>query len=712
MGKCYNPQRTEKKIYSFWEKNGFFKPERLLRLSKKSLKRKPFSILMPPPNANGPLHIGHAVFVTIEDVLTRFWRMHQRPTLWLPGFDHAGFETQVVFDKSQPKDAKKATPEELFQSIWKFTQKNRKICRQQLKILGASADWSREKFTLDKDIIKIVYETFKKLYKDKLLYRGKRIINWCPYHKTSLSDLEVKHKKIQGQIWYIKYPIKKSSKYIVVATTRPETMLGDTAVAVHPQDKRYKSLIGKMVILPLVNREIPIIADNTVDRRFGTGAVKVTPAHDPTDFEIAKRQNLPAIEVIGKDGKIKFDNKFRGLTIEEARESIVETLKKQNLLEKEESYQHTIDTCYKCQTPIEHLISFQWFIKIQPLAKKAIEVVKKDKVKFYPKRHKKIFLNWMRNIYDWNISRQIVWGVRIPVYYCQGCQNVIISEKSPKECPKCKSKKFIPEKDVFDTWFSSGQWSFAALGFPRKRDFKIFYPTSVMETGWDILFFWVARMIMLSLYRTGEIPFYDVVLHGLVRDKDRQKMSKSKGNVIDPLAVVSDYGADALRMALIFGTSTGSDIIISEDKVRGQRNFTNKIWNASRFIFMNLGENFNPQKIKRKLTQEDKWIFSELKKTEKEITYSIKSYNFYRAAEDIYHFFWHKFCDKTIENCKRRIHKAKLEKEKETPRWVLWQVLYRSLKLLHPFLPFITEEIYQKLPSKPKEALIIEEWEE
>jgi len=712
MEKRYAPQKIENKIYSLWEKGGYFKPKKSLRFRN----FKPWCSLMPPPNANAPLHIGHAVFVTIEDILTRFWRMHHIMTLWLPGFDHAGFETQVVFDKQQIVSYKGATRKELFQKIWKFTQKNRKICRQQLKTLGASADWSREKFTLDKDVIKIVYETFKKLYKDKLLYQGERVINWCSHHQTSLSDLEVGHKEIKGKLWHIKYKIKnRKSKvkpnYIVVTTTRPETMLGDTAIAVYPRDKRYKNLVGKTAILPLVNREIPIIADRAVDKKFGTGALKVTPAHDPTDFEIAKRHKLSKVEVIGRNGRIIFnDDIFRGLTIEQARQKIIKELKRQNLLQKEESYQHTISICYKCGTPIEYLAFKQWFIKIRPLAKKTIEVVKKDKIKFYPKRYKRTFLNWMNKIYDWNISRQIVWGIRIPVYYCKKCKNITISDKKPKKCSGCKSEKFIPETDVFDTWFSSGQWPFAALGYPKNKDFKIFYPTAVLETGWDILFFWVARMIMLSLYRTGKIPFHDVVLHGLVRDKDRQKMSKSRGNVIDPLAVISDYGADALRMALVFGASTGSDVVISEEKIKGQRNFTNKIWNASRFVLMSLREDFNPNKISPRLTKEDKWILNEVKKIKKKTTYSIKKYQFHQAAEEIYHFFWHKFCDKTIENCKKRILNARLKKEKETPQWVLWQVLYHSLKLLHPFMPFITEEIYQKLPSRPKKALIVEEW--
>jgi len=708
MKKHYQPQKVEKKIYSFWEKNGFLKP--------KKSKAKPFSILMPPPNANAPLHIGHAVFVTLEDILIRFYRMRGRPTLWLPGFDHAGFETQVVYDKKQKPD-KNLSREQLYKDIWNFTQKNRKIAREQLKRLGASADWSREKFTLDKDIVKIVLDTFKKLYKDNLIYQGNRIINWCPYHQTSLSDLEVTHQEVEGKLYYIKYPFTNGKNYIVIATTRPETMLADTAVAVNPRDKRYKKLIGRKVVLPLVGREIPIIEDMAVDINFGTGALKITPAHDPVDFEIGERHKLPLIQVIDKKGRISLDpqlitskpdlKELDELPVSQARKIIVKILKEKGFLEKEEPYRHTISVCYKCKTPIEPLVSKQWFLKIRPLAKKAIEVVEKDKIRFYPKRYKKIFLNWMRNIHDWNISRQIVWGIRIPIFYCQKCKKIIVSEKKPKKCPDCGSKNLIPETDVFDTWFSSGQWPFAALGYPNGKDFKTFYPTSVMETGWDILFFWVARMIMLSLYRTKKIPFYNVLLHGLVRDKDRQKMSKSKGNVIDPLGVVKDYGADALRMALVFGTSTGSDIIISEEKIRAQRNFANKVWNASRFVFKNIGRDFNPKKIKPKLTKEDRWILKELKKTEKKITKAIENYRFHEAAEEIYHFFWHRFCDKTIEDCKKRL----IDNDRKTPKWVLWQVLYRSLKLLHPFMPFITEEIYQRLPARPKKALIVEKWE-
>ena len=733
MNSRYNPQEIEKKIYSFWEKGDFFNSD---KLSAENKKTKPFSIIMPPCNANAPLHIGHAVFATIEDILIRFNRMQKKPTLWLPGFDHAGFETQVVYEKKLEKEGKtrfQFKREELYKNIWDFTQKNKETARGQLKSLGVSADWSREKFTLDKDIVKTVLETFEKLYKDGLIYRGKRIINWCPKHQTSLSDLEVKHKEVKSKLWRIKYKVKNQKQkakndFIVVATTRPETMLGDTAVAVNPKDKRYKNLIGKKVILPLAGREIPIIADSAVDTKFGTGAVKITPAHDPVDFEIGKRHKLPLIEVIDKKGKMIISKqltnnnsqlkKLEGLYVLKARKEIVRELEEQNFLQKEEPYSHNAGICYKCETLIEPLISKQWFIKIKPLAKRAAEAVESGEIKFHPRRYKKIFLNWMKDIYDWNISRQIVWGIRIPVWYCEEKQNekckarngVIVSKEKPEKCPYCGSKKLVQETDVFDTWFSSGQWPFAALGFPENKDYKTFYPTSVMETGWDILFFWVARMIMLSLYRTGKVPFYDVVLHGLVRDNDRQKMSKSKGNVIDPLAVVEDFGADALRMALIFGTSTGSDIIISEEKVRGQRNFTNKVWNASRFVLMNIGEDFNPEKTKPNLTKEDKWILKELERAEKKITKEIKNYQFHEAADEIYHFFWHKFCDKTIEDCKERINEAKTEINKETPKLVLWQVLYRSLKLLHPFMPFLTEEIYQNLPSKPKEALIVESW--
>ena len=709
----------EKKIYEMWEKGGYFKPD----LKKKGR----FCIIMPPPNANASLHIGHAVFVTIEDIMTRYHRMKGKAALWVPGADHAGFETQVVFEKELEKQGKNRfqfAPDILYQMMWDFSQKNKVVMENQLRRLGASCDWTREKFTLDKDVIKTVYQTFGKLFNDGLVYRGKRVINWCVHHQTSLSDLEVVYQERKTKLTYIKYPIKNSNNFITVATTRPETMLGDTAVAVNPKDKRYKELVGKTAILPLLKREIPIINSDLVDQKFGTGAVKVTPAHDATDFEISQESNLPLIQVIGKDGKIteKAGKEYAGLGIGEARQKVLDNLRALGLIEKEEDYLHQAPICYKCKKYIEPLVSDQWFIKIKPLAEKAMEAVKKGKVKFVSKRFEKIFFNWMKNIRDWNISRQIVWGIKIPVWYCQeqknenckGKKGIIVSEKEIKNCPWCLSEKIKAEKDTFDTWFSSGQWPFIALGYPDAKDYKLFYPTSVMETGWDILFFWVARMIMLGIYCTGKPPFNYVYLHGLVRDKDRQKMSKSKGNVINPLGVVANYGADALRMALVFGSSSQNDIVISEDKIITQARFVTKIWNASRFILQNLDKNFDPQKIKKgglKMTTKDKWILKETKKISQEVSRDIEKFDFHRAAEKVYHFFWHKFCDKYIEDAKNRLYSKKaLKKEKETCQFVLYSVLIDSLKLLHPFMPFVTEAVYQKLPKKPKKALISEDW--
>ncbi|MCD6500478.1 valine--tRNA ligase [bacterium] len=746
MEKVYNPKTVENKIYQLWEKSGF------LKANLKS-KKKPFCIIMPPPNANGPLHIGSAVFVTLQDIMIRYQRMKGKEVLWLPGVDHAGFETQVVFEKELEKKGEtrfQYSPKKLCQMIWRFCQRHRKVIENQLKRLGASCDWSREKFTLDKDIVKIVYETFKKLYDDGLVYRGERIINWCPHHETSLSDLEVKHKNIKGKLWFIRYPLKTTNykpqptNYIKVATTRPETMLGDTAVAVNPKDKRYKNLVGEKVILPLVGREIPIITDKRVDMEFGTGAVKVTPAHDPLDFEIARDHKLPAIQIIGKDGKMRKEagKDYAGLKALECRKKILEDLRKKGFLEKEEDYKYSIAVCYKCQTPIEPLISKQWFIKIIPLAKKATKVVKEGEIKFIPAHYKKIYLHWMKNIRDWNISRQIVWGIQMPIWQCQNKNSKIknkkskikdsyfVSFKKPKKCPICQKCKPKQIEDTFDTWFSSGQWPFATLlasGHLKSKiknkkskiifnfttdDFEYFYPTSVMETGWDILFFWVARMIMLGIYATGKIPFRYVFLHGLVRDKDRQKMSKSKGNVIDPLGVVELYGADALRMALVFGTGPGKDIMISEEKILGQRNFTNKIWNATRFILQQISK--SKIKIKNKkldektLTRADKKILRELNKTIKSVTKDVESFRFGQAAQTLYHFFWHDFCDRYIEESKKQLQTSNIKHQTSN---ILLYVLLTSMKLLHPFMPFITEEIYQRLPLKnKKKCLMIEEW--
>ncbi|MBU1177092.1 valine--tRNA ligase [Patescibacteria group bacterium] len=722
MKKSYNPQKYESKIYSLWEKGNFFKPDFKRKQGK-------FCIIMPPPNANASLHVGHAVFVTLEDIMVRYHRLKGKTVLWVPGADHAGFETQVVFERhleEQGKNRFQFSRSSLYKMMFAFTKKNKKLMEGQLKKLGASCDWSREKFTLDDDVIKIVCQTFKKLFRDGLIYRGARVINWCSHHQTSLSDLEVVYQKQKTKLIYIKYPIHNSRKFIVVATTRPETMLGDTAVAVNPKDKKYQSLLKNKINirLPLTERVIPLISDEAIDPDFGTGAVKVTPAHDPIDFEISQRHNLEAIEIIGKDDKIvkEASPNYSGLSVFQARVKIIEDLKRLKLIKKEEDYSHQFPVCYKCKKPIEHLISDQWFIKIKPLAERAVMAVKKKEIQFTSKRFEKVFFNWMKNIRDWNISRQIAWGIKIPVWYCQEkknkkCQNkqgIIISSKKPNQCPYCKSKKLKEETDTFDTWFSSGQWPFAVLGYPNSKDYKFFYPTSVMETGWDILFFWVARMIMLGLYCTGQVPFKYVYLHGLVRDKDRQKMSKSKGNVIDPLMVVEKYGADALRMALVFGSSSQNDIVVSEEKILTQQRFLTKIWNASRFVLQNLGKDFSSLDIDQKalrFTKKDKWILKEMEDASKKIAKNIESFNFHIAAEEAYHFFWHKFCDKTIEDVKQRLYSEESDiQEKQTGKWVLYTVLLNSLKLLHPFIPFITEEIYQMLHRKSKRALIIESW--
>ncbi len=732
FSKTYKPNEIENKIYKLWEKSGVLK-------SNSKSKKKPFCIIMPPVNANGSLHVGHAVFITLEDIMIRSQRMRGKEVLWLPGVDHAGFETQVVFEKHLKKQGKtrfQYSSKQLYKMIWNFCEENKKIVKNQFKKLGVSCDWSKEKFTLDKDIIKIVYKTFKKLYDDKLVYRGNRVINWCPCHETSLSNLEIKHKQINGKLYYLKYPLKDSKDFITVATTRPETMLGDTAVAVNPKDKRFKNLIGKKVILPLLNREIPIIADKRIDMKFGAGALKVTPSSSEIDFEISKDHNLDTIKIIDKKGRMteKAGKKYGGLKIMECRHKVIQDLKNLNLFQKEEDYKYNIAVCYKCETPIEPLISKQWFVKIKPLAEQAIKVVNEKKVEFIPSHFKKIYLHWMKNIQDWNISRQIIWGIRMPIWYCKDCQNTIVTDgKEPEKCSKCKSKNLIQETDTFDTWFSSGQWPFATLlsqGKIKKirestkkknnifnfttDDFEHFYPTAVMETGRDILFFWVARMIMLGIYTTNKIPFHKVYLHGLVLAKDRQKMSKSRGNVIDPLGVAELYGSDALRMALVFGTSPGRDIVISEEKIITQKKFANKIWNASRFVLANKPLQIYPDNkliSPDNLTKADKDILKQLDKTIKSVTKDLDNLQFHEAAQNSYHFFWHKFCDKYIEKSKNQILNAK--NEKENTQKILLYILLNSIKLLHPFMPFITEEIYQQLPLKnKKKCLMAETWPE
>lgn len=722
MEKRYNPQKVEDKIYKFWEKGGWFTPKIIQG-------KKPFTLIMPPPNANAPLHVGHSLVVTVEDVMVRYHRMLGQPTLYLPGADHAGILTQVTFERklaSEGKTRHDLGRNKFFAEIMKFTLTNKKTMESQVRALGTSCDWTRNSFTLDPKFDEPIYTVFKKLYSQKLIYRDERMINWCPRCETALSDLEVEHKETKTRLWHIRYPLQSGKKFITVATTRPETMLGDTAVAVNPKDKRYKNLTGKTAILPLMNREIPIIANKSVDPEFGTGTVKVTPAHDPVDFEIGQQHKLASIKVIDFNGKMTSKaGKYAGLTVGEARKKILADLKTLGLLEKEEPYTHSLGYCERCKTIIEPLISLQWFIKIAPLAKPAIKVVKNKKIEIIPRRFEKIYLNWMENIRDWCISRQLWWGHQMPVWYCgsknlsplqkqmnkipetKGCGKIIVSVKPPKKCSKCGNTSLIRDPDTLDTWFSSGQWPFNTLGWLKKtRDFQYFYPTTVMETGYEILFPWVGRMIMLGLYATGKNPFETVYLHGMVRDVFGKKMSKSRPETcIDPMETVKNYGADALRMALIMGNAPGTDSSLSEDKIKGMRNFANKIWNAARFVLANRELKSQGSKVKTE-HKDDRWIIKELNKTTKSATKNINSFRFDLAAEEIYHFFWHTFCDKYIEMSKKRRGEAQS---------TLLHVLENNLKLLHPFMPSITEEIWQIAKKKTtnffkEEALIIAKW--
>jgi len=681
VDKVYKHKEVENKIYKNWEEKGFFKPA-------VNPRGKPFSIILPPPNANAPLHFGHAMY-TVEDILIRFHRMMGDKTLWLPGADHAGFETQFVFEKKLEKEGKSRfdfDQEILYKMIWDFVSENRPVMEGQLRRLGYSLDWSRGKFTLDPEIIKIVYKTFKKLYDDGLVYRAERLVNYCTYDGTSFSDLEVIYEERRDPLYYVKYGP------LVLATTRPETKFGDTAVAVHPQDNRYKQYIDKEIDIETVlgKAKIKVIADKFVDPEFGTGVVKITPAHDFDDNEVASRHNLPLKQVIGFDGKLNDKaGKFEGMYVKQARKAVVEEMQKKGLIEKiDENYTHRIALCYKCKNPIEPLPLEQWFLKTKPLAKSAIEAIRKGKIKFYPKRHDKTILNFLENIKDWNISRQIVWGIRIPAWKDKKTGKWVVTEG---EAPK---GNFEQETDTFDTWFSSGQWPFATLQSTKERDFETFYPTSVMETMYDILLFWVARMIMLGIYITGEIPFRDVVLHGAVKDPFGKKMSKSKGNVVDPLEIVEEYGADSVRFALIYGTAFGNDQALSYPKLINSRNFANKLWNIARLII-----DYKPEKYDKEFSGKDREILGKSEELIKKVTKSIENYRFHEASEAIYEFTWHEFADKYIEEAKGRREESQLALE---------TVLGTILKLLHPFMPFITEEIYQKI--NPGKYLIVADW--
>jgi len=702
--KPYDPKETEGRIYENWDKSGYFDPDKLPARHKE-----PFTIIMPPPNANGSLHAGHAVFVTLEDLIIRYRRMTGRKALWVPGADHAGFETQVVYEKKLEKEGRsrfQMEPDALRKEIMDFTLVNKSFMEGQLRSLGASCDWSREKFTLDPDIQRVVYSTFEELWKDKLLYRGARPVNWCTKHQTSLSELETKDKEQTDTMYYIKYGP------FTVATVRPETIFGDVAVAVHPEDDRYKDYIGQEISIktPIGDIVVKVIGDEMVEREFGTGALKITPAHDKNDFAAGARHKLPIIEVIDRYGKMNEKaGKYAGMKIDDARKAVVADMQEMGLLEKTEPYKHVIPVCYKCERTIEPRVLSQWFVKMKPLAEKAIQSIEKNEVVFYPDSHRKIILHWLNNIEDWNISRQIVWGIPIPAKICPDCNEAVVDVVDKvKKCKKCGGE-MEKDPDTFDTWFSSGQWPYAVLGFPNKRDYKTFYPTQVMETAGDIIFFWVSRMLMFGLYRTEQVPFDTVYLHGLVTAKDGQKMSKSKGNVLSPIDLSEKYGTDALRMALIIGNTPGTSTALYEDKIKAYKHFANKIWNVSRFVLSNT-EDMDPHNAPE-LVDEDKSTLRELDALLEEVTTDLEKYRFYLAGEKLYHYFWHTFADVLVEASKARLSGERGDaKSRKSAQWMLWTNLRVMLKALHPFMPFITEEIWGLLPGKNKKMLIIETW--
>ena len=688
MEKIYNHKEFEKKIYDQWEASNAFQPK--IEKNKKS-----FTIIMPPPNANDPLHIGHARGVAIQDTLIRHARMRGLSTLWLPSADHAGIETQYVFEKKLKEKGKSRFDyprEDLYKMIWDYVHENKSIMENQLKILGASCDWSRNKFTLDPDVIKVIYKTFKKLFDDNLIYRGERIVNYCPRCGTNFSQLEVNFVERQDKMYYLNYGP------VTIATTRPETIFADVAIAINPKDEDNKKFIGKTALIPLVNRVVPIIADSLVDPEFGTGALKVTPGHDPLDFEIGQKHKLPTISVIDREGKmVNTPAKYTGMRIDRAREEVVNDLAAANKIKKIVEITHTVGTCYRDKGTIEPLLSKQWFIKIKPLVTPALSAIRQKKVRFNNERFKKQSINWLKNLHDWNISRQIVWGIRIPAWRCDKCLEWTITDgASPAECLYCKHKKLTQDTDTFDTWFSSGQWPFATLMTTKRDDFQHFYPTNVMETSYDILPFWVIRMIMLGIYKTGKAPFSDVVFHGLIRDKEGQKISKSKGNVIDPIAMTEKYGADALRMSLIWGTLIENDISLDENNVRAMRNFANKLWNVARFV--KLGRELPKRKNAIKNT-DDKTIIINLKLTKREVDKAFKKYNLSIAASLVYDFIWKDLADIYLEKTKMR---------REETQNMLEDILKESLIMLHPFMPFTTEVIWEEMYKAQEGHMLIE----
>ena len=710
LPKVYEPREVEGRVYEMWEKNGCFEGHR-------DPDKRPFTIVMPPPNVTGQLHMGHAMDCTLQDILIRFKRMQGYAALWVPGTDHAGIATQIKVEeelrKSEGLTRYDLGREKFLERVWDWKHKFGNRIVEQQKKLGASCDWSRARFTMDEGLSNAVRHVFVSLYNKGLIYKGSRIINWCPHCVTALSDAEVEYKEKPGHLWHIRYPIAgEEGRYVTVATTRPETMLGDTGVAVNPEDGRYRDIVGKKCILPLVNKEIPIVADAYVDMEFGTGCVKMTPAHDPNDFEVGLRHNLESIRVLDDNGKVvEGYGRYSGMDRYEARKAIVADLEEQGYLVKVEEHTHNVGTCYRCGTDVEPIISAQWFVKMEPLAREALRVVNDGEVKFVPDRFSKIYTNWMENVHDWCISRQLWWGHRIPAWTCEDCGGMTVSETDPTECQHCHSTHIRQEEDVLDTWFSSALWPFSTLGWPEKtQDLDYFYPTDVLVTGYDIIFFWVARMIFSGCEQTKQTPFHTVFIHGLVRDDQGRKMSKSLGNGIDPLEMAEKYGADALRFNLVTGNSPGNDMRFYTERCEAMRNFANKIWNASRFLMMNLTIEDNA--LPEKLELEDKWILSKLNTVIAEVTENMDHYELGVAAQKIYDFIWDTYCDWYIEMTKARLQGEDLAAKEQAQR-VLCYVLTETLKLLHPFMPFLTEEIWQALPhaaDNQVKFLMLQSW--
>ena len=706
LDKQYSPQNVEDRTYKFWCDHKYFHAE-------VNPDKKPYTIVIPPPNITGQLHMGHALDETLQDILIRWRRMEGYETLWLPSTDHASIATEAKIVEAMRKEGitkEEIGREKFLERAWEWKAQYGGRIVEQLKKLGSSCDWDRERFTLDEGCSKAVREVFCKLYDKGLIYRGERIINWCPHCLTSISDAEVEYEDQAGHFWHLRYPFKDGSDYLELATTRPETLLGDTAVAVNPNDERYKDMVGKTLILPIVHREIPVIADDYVDIEFGTGVVKITPAHDPNDFEVGLRHNLEVINVLTPDAKIVDDYpKYAGMDRYEARKAIVEDLQAEGALVEIEDYSHNVGTCYRCGTTVEPRVSKQWFVKMEPLAKPAVEVVRNGEVKFVPERFDKTYFHWMENIKDWCISRQLWWGHRIPAYYCDDCGEVMVSAQEVHACSKCGGNHVHQDPDTLDTWFSSALWPFSTLGYPDDtKELEYFYPTDTLVTGYDIIFFWVARMIFSGVEHMGQVPFHTVLIHGLVRDAQGRKMSKSLGNGIDPLLVIDQYGADALRFTLATGNAPGNDMRFSDEKVKASRNFANKLWNAARFVLMYLGNDYSYPGLPKDLAIEDKWILSKVNTLAKEVTDNLERFELGIAVAKLYDFIWDVFCDWYIEIAKIRLQSGE---GADTAKAVLVYVLTDILKLLHPFMPFITEEIYQAIPHDT-ESIMISKWPE